>query len=335
MMLNEAICQSGIFQEDDFFTAISLEIDHESRTMRYVSAGHPPFLLIRDNEVMSLPEKNQPGANLPMGALPAAIFSAGEIQLQKGDRLLFYTDGLTEMPLKNLKKIITTDTLKGYVSVLLQRNSRMSVSDMMKEVLLFVSTFSRETVCPPNGHTAQKNTSSDDVTLLCLEIEHQEHDDAIVLTPLNINDISECIEELSSKIVHLWQQYGFESPGLRIRMVLEEALLNAWKHGNRKDPDKSISVGWRFGNDFHLSVMDEGCGFDYDSLPDPVSDENLTRESGRGLFIIRHFADSVRWKHGGRQIIISFRKHARAAATENQTGRLLHLWECPERSDPR
>jgi hypothetical protein len=107
------------------------------------------------------------------------------------------------MPLKNLKKIITTDTLKGYVSVLLQRNSRMSVSDMMKEVLLFVSTFSRETVCPPNGHTAQKNTSSDDVTLLCLEIEHQEHDDAIVLTPLNINDISECIEELSSKIVHM------------------------------------------------------------------------------------------------------------------------------------
>jgi PAS domain S-box-containing protein len=299
MMLNEAVCQSGIFQEDDFFTTITFEIDHETCTMKYVSAGHPPFILIRGKEVSSLPEKDKPGANIPMGSLPVATFSAAEIQLQEGDRLLFYTDGLTEMPLKNLNKIITTDTLKQYISSLLQQNSKMAISDIMQKVLSWISACSRETV----DNAPLKNTSSDDVTLLCLEIENQDHDHIMVLNPVDINEISEHIEKLYSKMGRQWQQYGFESPALRIRMVLEEALLNAWKHGNQQNPDKAITVRWRFGNDFHLTVIDEGEGFDYQNLPDPVSDENRIRECGRGIFIIRHFADVVCWKDDGRQLV--------------------------------
>jgi anti-sigma regulatory factor (Ser/Thr protein kinase) len=92
-------------------------------------------------------------------------------------------------------------------------------------------------------------------------------------------------------------------------MILEEAILNAWKHGNKKNPNKSITVRRRFGNDFHLEVIDEGRGFDPECALDPTSPENLTKLSGRGIFLIRHYADEVAFEKEGKQITITLEKH--------------------------
>lgn len=86
-----------------------------------------------------------------------------------------------------------------------------------------------------------------------------------------------------------------------VESLLNEALLNAWEHGNRKDPEKRILVGWRCmeGGGMEISVKDEGSGF----TPLPGTGiPPLSQRRGRGILILREFADSVRFNQRGNEI---------------------------------
>ena len=332
--LNDSICNLEIFDREDFLTSLTAEIDHETLVMRYVSNGHPPFLLISGREVAILPETGGAGTNIPIAVTGGVCYSAGTYQLAEGDRLIFYTDGLTEMPLKNRKKLMTSDDLREMTEDIVSRHSDaegglpMPVSDIMNEILKSVADVSGETVTPRTYKRQSENTSADDVTLLCLEIENRNHFCEEVWKPENSDDIAGKIIELYERLETEWECRGYESPNTRLRTVMEEALLNAWVHGNRQDPEKSVTIRWRFGNDFHLEITDEGRGFDYQNLPDPTSDRNRTRSSGRGIFIIRYFSDTLCWKKRGSHLTVSFRKYlGRTYSNDQQTGKIVELWK--------
>ena len=55
---------------------------------------------------------------------------------------------------------------------------------------------------------------------------------------------------------------------------------------------------------FMIGVDDEGNGFDPDSVPDPTTDSNILRESGRGVFLMRSYADECRFENGGRRVVL-------------------------------
>jgi serine/threonine-protein kinase RsbW len=75
-----------------------------------------------------------------------------------------------------------------------------------------------------------------------------------------------------------------------VRLALEEALVNAVKHGNRGDPAKEARLRYFVNLEVVLlEVEDEGAGFDPTNVPDPLAPENLERPSGRGLFLIRQY----------------------------------------------
>ena len=75
-----------------------------------------------------------------------------------------------------------------------------------------------------------------------------------------------------------------------VRLALEEALVNAIKHGNRSDSAKEARLRSYITSDFVLfAVEDEGAGFDPAAVPDPLAPENLERPCGRGLFLIRTY----------------------------------------------
>jgi serine/threonine-protein kinase RsbW len=83
-----------------------------------------------------------------------------------------------------------------------------------------------------------------------------------------------------------------------MRLALEEAVVNALRHGHRFDPAKQVRVRFRVDAYEALAeVEDEGPGFDPDSVPDPTAAENLDKPSGRGLLLMRHFTSWVRF-HG-------------------------------------
>ncbi len=79
-----------------------------------------------------------------------------------------------------------------------------------------------------------------------------------------------------------------------IRLALEEAIVNAIKHGNQMDPGKRVHVRYRILPDrFEVGITDEGRGYHLDDVPDPLADENLQRPSGRGLLLMKHYMTEV------------------------------------------
>jgi serine/threonine-protein kinase RsbW len=97
---------------------------------------------------------------------------------------------------------------------------------------------------------------------------------------------------------------GFnEDSTFAVRIALEEALVNAIKHGNRQDPDKKVTVQAVVTPErAEICVEDEGPGFDRARVPDPTCDENICRPSGRGILLIESYMNHVRWDRGGRRI---------------------------------
>lgn len=77
-------------------------------------------------------------------------------------------------------------------------------------------------------------------------------------------------------------------------LALTEAVNNAIIHGNQCDSSKMVEVDVRAqDSEMVFLVRDYGHGFDANALPDPRQPENLLREGGRGVFLIRNLADVV------------------------------------------
>jgi serine/threonine-protein kinase RsbW len=85
-----------------------------------------------------------------------------------------------------------------------------------------------------------------------------------------------------------------------VRLALEEALVNAIKHGNQMDRSKKVQISYRFVADrFEVRITDEGAGFDPNDVPDPTAVENLERPCGRGLMLMRHYMSEVAYNSRG------------------------------------
>ena len=94
-----------------------------------------------------------------------------------------------------------------------------------------------------------------------------------------------------------------------IRLALEEAVANAFRHGNRNDPDKSVTLGWTVESDaIRITVEDEGDGFDPDALPDPRAPEHIERPHGRGVMLIRSYMTDVSYERGGRRLVMRYER---------------------------
>ncbi len=80
-----------------------------------------------------------------------------------------------------------------------------------------------------------------------------------------------------------------------IAISVSELVNNAIIHGNGSDAEKKVEIYLKVtGSELKITVQDQGKGFNYEGLPDPIDDENLMREVGRGLFIVKNFVDDVK-----------------------------------------
>ena len=100
------------------------------------------------------------------------------------------------------------------------------------------------------------------------------------------------------------QRHGFSTDDtFAIRIALEEALVNAIKHGNQHDPGKKVRIEARVTNKrAEITIEDEGPGFRRSGIPDPTLEENLHKCSGRGILLIESYMDGVHWSRGGRRL---------------------------------
>jgi anti-sigma regulatory factor (Ser/Thr protein kinase) len=112
------------------------------------------------------------------------------------------------------------------------------------------------------------------------------------------------LDRLMAQVPRRWQA--------EVRLGLQEALVNAVKHGNHLDPRKVISVRYKtLGNQYWWVIEDEGGGFDFQKCCGKTVDEGdaATSDCGRGLYILDQIFDEVKWTHGGRELHLCKRIH--------------------------
>jgi len=95
---------------------------------------------------------------------------------------------------------------------------------------------------------------------------------------------------------------------MKIGLAVRESMVNAVMHGNRYSSEKKVRISVASSTDrFTVRIADEGTGFNFEALPDPLAPENLMRTSGRGIFLIRSFMDEFEMRHletGGTEVTL-------------------------------
>ena len=100
-----------------------------------------------------------------------------------------------------------------------------------------------------------------------------------------------------------------ESEQFAVKLAVEEAAVNAIKHGNEMDPDKRVRVGYTITDkQFDIRIEDEGPGFNPADVPDPTTDEGRERPCGRGLLLINGFMDEVKYHGRGNVVTMTKRR---------------------------
>ena len=94
-----------------------------------------------------------------------------------------------------------------------------------------------------------------------------------------------------------------------VLIAVTEAVNNAIQHGNKQNGSLQIDVSVLDStNSICFSVKDEGPGFDFNNLPDPTAPDNLLKENGRGIFLMKNLADKVEFIGQGNQVSLFFSK---------------------------
>ncbi|MCR9014370.1 ATP-binding protein [Aquiflexum gelatinilyticum] len=92
-----------------------------------------------------------------------------------------------------------------------------------------------------------------------------------------------------------------------IMISVTECVTNAIIHGNQMDGNKKVNLELHLDeNQVEFVILDEGKGFDFEHLVDPTAPENLEKTGGRGIFIMKHLADGIKFEENGRKTILTF-----------------------------
>lgn len=96
-----------------------------------------------------------------------------------------------------------------------------------------------------------------------------------------------------------------------IMIAVTEAVNNAIKHGSHGDPSKNVLLVLQVDESLlKFRIEDQGLGFDYANLPDPTAPENIEKPGGRGVFLMKHLSDEVKFIEGGKVVELSFYMNA-------------------------
>ncbi|HEY0004633.1 MAG TPA: ATP-binding protein [Pyrinomonadaceae bacterium] len=116
-------------------------------------------------------------------------------------------------------------------------------------------------------------------------------------TELELPSRVEAISQAANAAAEVVQRLGLgEEAAFGIDMAIREAVTNAVLHGNGQDETKMVGLAFVVTPErLEITVRDQGEGFDPADVPDPTDPRNLLKASGRGIFFMRTFMDTVEW----------------------------------------
>jgi serine/threonine-protein kinase RsbW len=283
--VNKAMLRSTL--AGHYLTAFLGVLDTELLTLQYVNASHCSPFVIREGEAIPLDTEG-----LFVGMFEDPQYEQKGIQLEQFDRLFLYTDGLLK-GFEGRDRHEQTRRLGDY----LRENSTLVLKDLVARL------------------STRLEEPEDDVALLGIETLLEKAQRKV----LTISSIPSEVTRVEDAILPVLSNKGYgERYIFATKLALEEAVINAIKHGNELDDTKRVTVSFSIDDDrAAISVGDEGEGFDPNTVPDPTLDENLIATSGRGLALIRAYMDEVRYNDTGTEITMI--KYAPWAATKKHS----------------
>jgi serine/threonine-protein kinase RsbW len=122
--------------------------------------------------------------------------------------------------------------------------------------------------------------------------------------PSTINHLSKVekfVEEICDAFYITNSYFG------NILLSVEEAVKNAIIHGNIQDKNKAVRIIFqRIPNGLTFTITDEGDGFNFMAVPNPIETKTEGESTGNGIFLIRSLADKVSYNPKGNQVEIVF-----------------------------
>ena len=125
---------------------------------------------------------------------------------------------------------------------------------------------------------------------------------------LVVNSSTQSVSKIEHFAETLRDQFGVgveKYPDILISLT--EAVNNAIIHGNNGDTKKQVCiVSLRTQKGITITVSDEGAGFNYSSIPDPTSADNICNCGGRGVFLMRELCDNISFVNNGSTVKLFF-----------------------------
>ena len=156
---------------------------------------------------------------------------------------------------------------------------------------------------------------TDDITAVVVEILTQSRRDQIKKDlgfnedmPVYLQFVSyyEEIDRVSAKVLRDMDETGYSDESIRkMKLTITELLANAIGHGNEDNHSKKVTMGHLVETTVvTVAIIDEGKGFDPSNIPDPTLPQNLIKDHGRGLYIVRNYVDEIDFNRKGNRILI-------------------------------
>ncbi|MBM4007761.1 MAG: ATP-binding protein [Planctomycetes bacterium] len=129
---------------------------------------------------------------------------------------------------------------------------------------------------------------------------------------ITLREMRADVERVQTRVADALRERCYDNDSMfAVRLCLEEALVNAFRHGNRFEPGLVVKFQASIGPETcTFQVEDQGEGFDPGGVPDPTSDENLEIPSGRGIMLMRAYMSEVEYLDPGNRIRMVFKKPA-------------------------
>jgi serine/threonine-protein kinase RsbW len=127
---------------------------------------------------------------------------------------------------------------------------------------------------------------------------------------IKVASVSKSINEVEFFLNAVFKENQFSRKiYCRMYLCITEAFNNSILHGNQHDPDKMVTIIFDQNDEqYFFTVCDEGAGFNMHVVPDPTHHSNLRKESGRGIFIMKEYADKVIFANNGSEVKLIFNK---------------------------
>lgn len=127
----------------------------------------------------------------------------------------------------------------------------------------------------------------------------------------DVANTREDIERAEDALVAALEHFGYpEAARFAVRLAIEEALVNAFRHGHKGlPPTTPARLSYTIdGSELVIDIVDKGPGFDPGAVRDPTLDENLELPSGRGLLLMRAYMTSVDYVGRGNHVRMVYRR---------------------------